>query len=264
MRRTSLKWGAGTAFAGAAVLAVSALTLSSSAYSQQPNVGTVKIDDVDLGSVPNNEPHVDDCEFEVEFFGYPANQSVTATIIHVPPTGDGEEISDTTTLDDDDESGGGSAEGFDGSLTFDATDLVAGTEPQPNQGWHLRLEVEDGGVGGTKNKEFWVEGCAPGQPTTTSTTTTSTTTSTTSTTTTTRPTTTTTTAPSGPTTTAAPGAPARPSGAAVPPARPPTAGAVTPGELAVTGTNSSLALVGVALVLVGAGLSLAVRRRPAA
>ena len=60
------------------------------------------------------------------------------------------------------------------------------------------------------------------------------------------------------------GAPARPSGAAVPPARPPAAGAVTPGELAVTGTNSSLALVGVALVLVGAGLSLAVRRRPAA
>jgi hypothetical protein len=255
MRRTSLKWGAGTAFAGAAVLTVSALTLSPSAYSQQPNVGTVKIDNVDLGSVPNNEPHVPDCEFEVEFFGYPANQVVTATITHVPPTGDGSQsMSETITLDGDDESGGGSAAGFDGATTFDATALVAGTEPQPNQGWHLRLDVEDGQVGGTKTKVFWVEGCAPVQPTTTSTTTTTTTTTT-------QPTTTTTTAPAGPTTTAAPGAPARPSGAAAPPARPPAPGAVTPRELAFTGTNSSLALVGVALVLVGAGLSLAVRRR---
>ena len=149
-----------------------------------------------------------------------------------------------------------------GALTFDATDLVAGTEPQPNQGWHLRLEVEDGGVGGTKNKEFWVEVCAGpadhdehhdhhdhdvdhDSPTTTTTT---------------RPTTTTTTAPSGPTTTAALGVPARPSGGAVPPARPPAAGAVTP----EAGRHRHELVAGPGrrrVVLVGAGLSLAVRRR---
>jgi hypothetical protein len=260
MKDQTMKWGAGASVAGAAVLALSALTLSPATGQGQGNVGTVKIDDVDLNSVPNNEPHVDDCVFEVEFFGYPANQEVTATITHVEPTGSGQAKSETITLENDDESGGGSAEGFDGAVTFDANDLVAGTEPQEQQGWHLRLDVAATGLqGGDKTKVFWVTGCAP--PVTTTTTTTSTTTTST-----TAPTTTTTEGARG-TTTTLPGAPA-PQAAPPPPAgrapapQAPAAAPAPSGQLAFTGSSTSiLAGVGAVLLLVGAGLTLVARRR---
>ncbi len=237
MKRAQRRWAVAGPLAGAALLVSAGLASPAGA---QGNVGTVKIDDVDIAAVPNNEPHVDDCEFEVEFFGYPASVTATATIFHVPPTGDGSEIaSDSVVLDNDDESGGGSAEGFDGSVAFDLTDELSGFEPHPQQGWHLRLEVttEPDTPGGSKNKEFWVIGCAPVTTTTAP------------------EATTTTEAPGGTTTTVAGGV------ATTAPGAPPAA-AVPTEELAFTGSNTpKLALAAVALLLAGGTLVVVARRR---
>lgn len=246
MNRAHRRWAVAGPLAGAALLFSAGLASPAGA---QGNVGTVKIDNVDIEAVPNNVPHVDDCEFEVEFFGYPASVTATATIFHVPPTGDGSQIATgDVVLDDDDESGGGSAEGFDGSLTFDLNDELAGFDPQPQQGWHLRLEVTTtpDTPGGSKNKVFWVIGCeAPVPPTTGPDGTTTTT-----------PDGTTTTAPGGVTTTAPGAAPG-----AGPPAAPPAAAAPAE-ELAFTGSNTpKLALAAVALLLAGATLVIVARRR---
>jgi LPXTG-motif cell wall-anchored protein len=258
-RTTTMALGVGAALAGAVALTVAALGLAGTASGQQPNRGTVKIDGTDLADVPNNEPHVDDCVFNVEFFGYPANQEVAVQVTLQSPTSGPGAINQSTVLDDDDESGGGSAEGFDGQITIDATSLTAGIEPHPIQGWHLRLEVDDGEVGGPKQKVFWVIGCEEPPPTTG-------TTSTTSTTSTTVPDTTTTTAPdetttttAGPTRDGGPPTPGQPGAPAAPAAPQPVT------ELALTGSSSwVLTIVGSLLVLVGAGLTLVSRRRLAA
>ena len=157
------------------------------------NNGTIKIDGEDFDSHPNNEPHVD-CIFEIDFYGFDANQDVTVSFALQAPTTGGTITGTTpsgTKLDGDDNSFGGSERGLDGSLRY--TLGFTGVTPHPKQGYHVKVTVHAPGAKGadTKHKVFWVEPCG-GNPAgtvidnpTTSTTTTSTTTSTTTTTTTT-------------------------------------------------------------------------------
>jgi LPXTG-motif cell wall-anchored protein len=286
MRDQTLKWGAGASVAGAAVLALSALALSP-ATGQASNEGTIKINETDADDFPANDPHVG-CVFDVGFFGYPEEAADGDVVFSVqPPTGD-EVIFEATVAVGGDAAGGANDE--DAVVNVDLTDELAGFEPHPQQGFHIKLDVDAPNTqGGPKSKVFWVV-CEAAQPTTTITTTTSTTTTSTTapTTTTTAPTTTTTVAPTTSTTEGArvttttthPGAPApqapAPPGGRAPaapqapaaphaPAPAPAAAPAPSGQLAVTGSSTSiLAGVGAVLLLVGAGLTLVARRRFAA
>jgi hypothetical protein len=155
------------------------------------NNGTVKIDGVAFDDHPNNEPHVG-CVFQVDFYGFDEGDLFADVHFSVqPPTGNFVGIlDDVVFIGEDSNAGGGSEAGLDASVTYDLGALLAGYEPHPQQGWHVKLTVNaEGSIGAdTKHKVFWVEGCDPptttttAPTTTTSSTTTSTSTSTTSTT----------------------------------------------------------------------------------
>ncbi|HVE47327.1 MAG TPA: hypothetical protein VNA57_11350 [Acidimicrobiales bacterium] len=136
------------------------------------NNGTIKIDGVDFDSHPNNEPHVD-CIFEIDFYGFDANQAVTVSFALQAPTTGGT-ITGTSpsgmTLDDDDNSFGGSERGLDGSLRY--TLGFTGVTPHPKQGYHVKVTIHAPGAKGAdvKHKVFWVEPCGAPTPTTTPTT----------------------------------------------------------------------------------------------
>jgi hypothetical protein len=247
LSRRLLIRGASAVGCGAALL----VAASSGATAQDPpgNNGTVKVDGVEFDSHPDNQPHVG-CTFEIDFYGFDEGD-LEATVLFeaVPPTGDGELLTDVVAIGEDPASGGVD---LDASEEYDLTDQLAQHEPHAQQGWHVRLTVHaDGSQGAdTKFKEFWVTGCeSPPSPTST-TTSTSTTSTTTPTSTTTSSSTTSTTTP-GSTTTV--------------PSQPGSPGATPPGSsadaLPRTGTNS-LPLAAVAVVLVGAGAAgLVIARR---
>jgi hypothetical protein len=136
------------------------------------NNGTVKIDGVEFDTHPDNEPHVG-CVFQVDFYGFDEGELFADVTFDVwPPTGGMVTIlEDTVFIGEDDNSGGGSEAGLDAEATYDLTDLLAGFEPHPQQGWHVKLTVNaDGSQGAdTKFKTFWVTGCEVPPPTTTTT-----------------------------------------------------------------------------------------------
>jgi hypothetical protein len=138
------------------------------------NNGTVKIDGVEFDTHPDNEPHVG-CVFQVDFYGFDEGELFADVTFDVwPPTGGMVTIlEDTVFIGEDDNSGGGSEAGLDAEATYDLTDVLAGFEPHPQQGWHVKLTVNaDGSQGAdTKYKTFWVTGCEVPPPTTTTTTT---------------------------------------------------------------------------------------------
>jgi LPXTG-motif cell wall-anchored protein len=175
------------AIAGLASIAVGsaciALTIPGQASADPPgNNGTVKIDGLDFDDHPDNEPHVG-CVFQVDWYGFDEGDLFSDVTFEVhPPTGSSEVIlEDEVFIGEDDNSGGGSEAGLDASETYDLTDVLQGFEPHPQQGWHVKLTVNNDGSQGAdvKHKVFWVTGCET--PPTTSTSTTSTSTSTTST-----------------------------------------------------------------------------------
>ncbi len=136
------------------------------------NNGTVKVDDMPFDDHPDNEPHVG-CVFQVDFYGYDEGD-LQATVLFeaIPPTAgddaDGQDLL-TDVLDIGEDPAGGGTD-LDASGTYDLSEALAGIEPLPQQGWHVKLTVNAEGSQGAdvKHKAFWVEECAP--PTTTSTT----------------------------------------------------------------------------------------------
>jgi hypothetical protein len=135
------------------------------------NNGTVKIDDTPFDDLPNNEPHVG-CKFQVDFYGYDKGDLHAKVIFeaHPPTLREGDDqvlLTDTVFIGEDDNSGGGSEAGLDASQTY-RLDL-AGIEPQPNQGVHVKLTIHAEGSQGAdvKHKVFWVTGCGGHGPTTT-------------------------------------------------------------------------------------------------
>jgi LPXTG-motif cell wall-anchored protein len=140
------------------------------------NNGTVKIDGVEFDSHPDNEPHVG-CTFQVDWYGFDEGDLFSHVTFEVqPPTGkDVVLLTDTVPIGEDDNSGGGSEAGLDASRTY-TLDLT-GFEQHPQQGWHVKLTVNNDGSQGAdvKHKVFWVTGCETPPTSTTSTTSTSTT-----------------------------------------------------------------------------------------
>jgi hypothetical protein len=136
------------------------------------NNGTVKIDGVEFDTHPDNEPHVG-CVFQVDFYGFDEGELFADVTFDVwlPTGGMVTILEDTVFIGEDDNSGGGSEAGLDAEATYDLTDLLAGFEPHPQQGWHVKLTVNaDGSQGAdTKFKTFWVTGCEVPPPTTTTT-----------------------------------------------------------------------------------------------
>jgi LPXTG-motif cell wall-anchored protein len=228
-------------FGGAACLVA---TIPGQASADPPgNNGTVKIDDVAFDDHPNNEPHVG-CIFQVDWYGFDKGDLFSHVTFEVhPPTGNEVILTDKVFIGEDDNSGGGSEAGLDASATYDLSTVLQGFAPHPQQGWHVKLTVNNDGSQGAdvKHKVFWVSGCKT-PPTTTTTTSTTV-----------KPTTTSSTG--GPTTsgTGGPTTSGAPSSATTSPAVSPT------GELPATGAGGSQALLiaaGIAL-LVGGGALLA-------
>jgi LPXTG-motif cell wall-anchored protein len=206
-RRRRAVIGLASMFGGAACLVA---TIPGQASADPPgNNGTVKVDGEEFDDHPDNEPHVG-CIFQVDWYGFDEGEDLFSHVtfeVH-PPTGKPEVIlEDEVFIGEDDNSGGGSEAGLDASETYDLSTLLQAFEPHPNQGWHVKLTVNNDGSQGAdvKHKVFWVSGCET--PPTTSTSTTSTTEKPTTTSTTEGPTTSTTEKPTttstteGPTTT---------------------------------------------------------------
>ena len=157
VRRT----GQAVAVAGCLALA----GLATPAFADPPgNNGTVKIDDVEFDDHPNNEPHVG-CTFQVDFYGFDKGDlNADVTFRAHPPTGNRQVLlTDTVFIGEDDNSGGGSEKGLDASRTY--TLNFDGIQPQPQQGFHVKLTINADGSQGAdkKHKVFWVKDC--GNPT---------------------------------------------------------------------------------------------------
>ncbi|HEY8546606.1 MAG TPA: hypothetical protein VIL36_16215 [Acidimicrobiales bacterium] len=205
-----------TVIGGGLLTAAAAVTGPAGAQPADPpgNNGTVKVDGLAFDSHPNNEPHVG-CTFEIDFYGYDEGDlEATVTFEAQPPTpsDDDEPLLEDTVFIGEDAAGGGTD--LDAEVAYDLTDALAGIEPHPVQGWHVKLTIHAEGSQGadTKFKVFWVSGCdddtppptVPGSTTTT------------------EPDGSTTTVPGGPTTTS-PEGPEGPEGPDAPPVTPPPA-----------------------------------------
>src|SRR5262245_29288021 len=135
------------------------------------NNGTVKIDGVEFDSHPDNEPHVG-CIFQVDWYGFDEDPDLFSQVTFQawPPTGNGEELlTDSVFIGEDSNAGGGSEAGLDASRTYDLSTALAQFTPHPEQGFHVKLTI-DNGNNDKKHKVFWVSGCET-PPTTTSSTT---------------------------------------------------------------------------------------------
>ena len=137
---------------------------SGPAWADPPgNNGTVKVDGVAFDDAPDNEPHVD-CVFQVDFYGYDQGDlQATYTFTIHPPSGSPAVIASGSLLIGEDPAGGGTD--LDGSATIDLSGALAGFEPHPNQGFHVKLTVNaQGSIGAdVKHKVSWVtcEGYPP-------------------------------------------------------------------------------------------------------
>jgi hypothetical protein len=112
------------------------------------NNGTVKVDGVVFDDHPDNEPHVG-CIFQIDWYGFDEGDLFSHVTVEVhPPTGNPVVLlEDEVFIGEDDNSGGGSEAGFDASETYDLSTVLQDFEPHPNQGWHVKLTVNnDGGL----------------------------------------------------------------------------------------------------------------------
>jgi LPXTG-motif cell wall-anchored protein len=178
-RRRRAVIGLASMFGGAACLVA---TIPGQASADPPgNNGTVKVDREEFDDHPDNEPHVG-CIFQIDWYGFDEGEDLFSHVtfaVH-PPTGNEVILEDDVFIGEDDNSGGGSEAGLDASETYDLSDVLQGFEPHPQQGWHVKLTVNNDGSQGAdvKHKVFWVSGCET-PPTTSSSTTSSSTSSTT-------------------------------------------------------------------------------------
>jgi hypothetical protein len=132
------------------------------------NNGTVKIDEYTVDSGPDNDPHVA-CDFSISFYGYDGGSPQTATVQVSPvaPTGGSGSYHTSTSWDIGTRTGGDQLDQTIQVTMSDLSGALAGVQPQPQQGYHLRLEVEVTGSRGSddKYKVFWLSPCggtAPG------------------------------------------------------------------------------------------------------
>lgn len=122
--------------------------------------GTVKIsgDQGEAEPDPDNEPHVS-CQFAVEFFQF-AVEEVQVTFTAQAPSGDETIIilTDTVALEENE---GGDEPTYNGQAAYDFTGLLDDLERHPEQGYHVKLSVDQSPAEPPlKHKVFWVD-CPP-------------------------------------------------------------------------------------------------------
>jgi LPXTG-motif cell wall-anchored protein len=186
--------------------------------------GTVKIDGVEVDDDPSNEPHVG-CDFAVQFFGFDEGEDATIVFNIHPPSGQGDELLREEVDDIGDGEGGGNELDREVFFSFEELGLPGGFFEQPQQGFHVRLNLElEGGT--EKHKVFWIKCERTPSPTPT------------------------------PTKTVTPS----PTKTTKPPTAAPTK--TSPGALPVTGTGNWIGgIAGFGLALVAGGTALMVLRR---
>ncbi len=131
------------------------------------NNGTVKVQEVDFDSPPNNDPHVG-CTFLVEWYGFDKGANIISNVkfeMQSPTSSVGLTVTGPSSVfvGGDDASGAGTPSGLDGRETYT---LSFDGPPHPIQGYHVKLTVQTPGSKGNdkKYKVFWVKGCDPVQP----------------------------------------------------------------------------------------------------
>jgi hypothetical protein len=146
----------------AAAIGLAPFAFAAPALAADPlgNNGTVKIDDRPFDDAPDNEPHVG-CRFQVDFYGYdegPYDATVTFSV--QPPTGKFIPILTDTVFIGEDAAGGGTD--LDASVEYRLQGVLNDYDPHPQQGYHVKLEVDAPQSIGADNKfkVFWVEPCA--------------------------------------------------------------------------------------------------------
>ncbi|HET9733019.1 MAG TPA: hypothetical protein VFP54_10130, partial [Acidimicrobiales bacterium] len=103
------------------------------------------------------------CGFSISFYGYDTGtQTAGISITPVAPTAGTHTYSTTTSWTTATRTGGSQ---WDANVPVTGGDLastLAGVTAQPQQGYHLRLEVEVTGSRGSddKYKVFWMQPCA--------------------------------------------------------------------------------------------------------
>ena len=132
------------------------------------NNGTVKIaQHGEVDGTPDNDPHVG-CAFEVEWYGFDQGPDIISQVTFEMQAPTDEVVLDVTGpaavfVGGDPASGAGTGTGLDARETYT---LAFYGEPQPLQGYHVKLTIHTPGSQGAdkKSKVFWVEGCDPVVP----------------------------------------------------------------------------------------------------
>ena len=132
------------------------------------NNGTVKIaEHGDLDGAPDNDPHIG-CTFDVEWYGFDQGPDIISLVTFEMQAPTADVVLDVTGpeavfVGGDPASGAGTGTGLDGRESYV---LAFYGEPQPEQGYHVKLTVNTPGSKGAdkKSKVFWVEGCDPVVP----------------------------------------------------------------------------------------------------
>jgi LPXTG-motif cell wall-anchored protein len=136
------------------------------------NNGTVKVEQGDeTNGDLGNEPHGEDCRIWLEFYGFDEGQTADITFnAHAPTKAKDDKplVSDKGVTISGDAAGGGPNDPdlVSREYGYDLSAALAGIEPHPKQGYHIKLSIEnvknkDGSdvPGGGKHKVFWLAPC---------------------------------------------------------------------------------------------------------
>lgn len=155
--------------------------------------GTIKIDGVELDGTfnghPNNEPHVGQCTFQVDFYGFDVGDTADLSFTLWSPSGPKDALGITgwypNSIDRDDDPFDLNNVTLIGTMTEKLTGIVIGEDgagggididnqvyielsglkkPHPKHGYHVKAEAEITSKGRTytKTKVFWVAGDCSG------------------------------------------------------------------------------------------------------
>lgn len=154
--------GVNTASSGNADKPPKAPGSPASTNSANGNKGHLQIEGaLDCGTSPcgeDNDPHLS-CSLTVELFGYPSGpNSATVTIAGQQPSGSGTVLTDSFTFQGSSSPGGNILDAYK-TYPLSAAQLTgAGLTPQPQQGYHLRIEVAVNGFH-AKTHVVWLQPC---------------------------------------------------------------------------------------------------------
>ena len=151
----------------AALLAtgIAALAVSPAAAFADPggNNGTVKISQVPIDSVPDNDPHVG-CELHVQWYGFDLGATSHVSFALVSPTQGSVTVDGPLTVDVGGTPAHGGSHDIDGDVVYV---MHPHAVPQPQQGFHEKITVDTTWSHGSqrKSKVIWFQGCQEPTPT---------------------------------------------------------------------------------------------------